>query len=72
MEEEEEEIVRNINKITCNTQFQSPVAMNVQKKDTNLSLEIRLASGVLAEMFENFKGCTTQSTISNSAHSDSD
>ena len=30
MQEEEEEIERNINKITCNTSFQSPVAMNVQ------------------------------------------
>ena len=45
--------------------------MNAQKKDANLSLERRLASGVLAEMVENFKGCTIQSTISDSAHSDS-
>ena len=30
MEEEEEEIERNINNITCNNSFQSPVAMNVQ------------------------------------------
>ena len=46
--------------------------MNVQKKDANLSLEKRLASGILEEMVENFKGCTIQSTISDSAHSDSD
>ena len=32
-----------------------------KKKDANLSLERRLASGVLAEMVENFKGCTIQS-----------
>ena len=30
------------------------------------------ASGAMAEMVENFKGCTIQSTISNSAHRNSD
>ena len=45
--------------------------MNVQKKDIIFSLQKRLASGVLAEIFGNFKGCTVQSTIRNSAHSDS-
>ena len=30
------------------------------------------ASGAMAEMVENFKGCTIQSTISNSAHINSD
>ena len=61
MEEEEEEIERNINNITCDTSFESPVTMNVQKKDANWSLERRLAAGVLAEMVENFKGCSIQS-----------
>ena len=46
--------------------------MNVQNKDANMSLERRLASCVLSEMIESFKGCTIQSTISDSAHSDSD
>ena len=40
--------------------MQYPVATNVQKKDANLSLERRLASDVLAEMVEIFKGCTIQ------------
>ena len=71
MEEEEEEIKRNINNITCNTSFQSPIAMNVQKIDANLSLERRLALGVLSEMVEIFRWWTIQSTISDSAHSDS-
>ena len=35
--------------------------MNVQKKDANFLLERRLASGVLSEIVENFKGCTIQS-----------
>ena len=48
MDDEEEEIERNINNIICSTSFQSPFAMNVQKKYANLSLERRLASGVLA------------------------
>ena len=47
MEQEEEEIERNINNITCNTPFQSPVNKNVQKKDENWSLERLLAAGVL-------------------------
>ena len=45
MEHEEEEIKRNINNITFNTSFQSPVTMNVQKKYANRSLERRLAAG---------------------------
>ena len=46
--------------------------MNVQKKDANWSLERQLASGILTGRVENFEGCTILSTISNSAHSDSD
>ena len=37
MEEEEEEIERNINNITCDTSFEYPVTMNVQKKGANCS-----------------------------------
>ena len=40
MEEEEEEIERNINNITCDTSFQSIVAMDVHKNDTIFPLEI--------------------------------
>ena len=39
MDEKEEEMERNINNITCNTSFQSPVTKSVQKKDANWSLE---------------------------------
>ena len=35
MEQQEEEIERNINNITCDTSFQYPVTKNVQKKDAN-------------------------------------
>ena len=62
-QEEEEDSKRNINNITCDTSFKSPVTMNVKKKDAKFSLERRLASGVLAEIVENFKGCTIQSTF---------
>ena len=55
MEEEEEEVKHNINNITCDTSFQSPITMNIQKKYVNTSLERRLASGVLEEMVETFK-----------------
>ena len=61
MKQQEEEIERNINNIACDASFESPVIMNVQNKDANWSLERRLASGVLAEMVENFKGFTIQS-----------
>ena len=61
MDEEEEEMERNINNITCDTPFQSPVTKTVHKKDANWSLERRLAAGVLAEIVENFKECSIQS-----------
>ena len=61
MDEEEEDIERNINNVTCDTQFQSTVTNSIQKKDANWPLERRLAAGVLAEMAENFKGCSIQS-----------
>ena len=35
--------------------------MNVQNKYANLSLERRLAAGILEEMVKEFKGCTIQS-----------
>ena len=61
MDEEEEEMERNINNITCDTIFQSPVTKTVKKKDANWPLERRLAAGVPEEMVENFKGYTIQS-----------
>ena len=61
MDEEEKEMERNINNITCDSSFQSPVTKSVQKKDASWSLEIRLAAVILAEMVENFKGCSIQS-----------
>ena len=61
MDEEEEEMERNINNITCDTTFQSPGTKSVKKKDASWSLERRLAAGVLAEMVENSKGCSIQS-----------
>ena len=48
MKEEEEEIESKINNITMDASFQTPVAMNEKQKDANMSLEIRLASGILA------------------------
>ena len=62
----EEKIESNVNKIKTDTSFQSPVAMNALNKDANMSLERRLASGILSETIKNFKGCTIQSTINNS------
>ena len=50
MEQEKKGIERNINNITCDTPFESPVTVNVKKKDANWSLERRIAAGVVEEM----------------------
>ena len=50
MEQEEEEIERNINNIACKISFESPVTMNK-----------RLAVGILSEMVKYFRRCTIQS-----------
>ena len=72
MEEEEEDYESNVNNVTIDTSFQSPVAINAQNKYTNMPYERRLASGILAKTIKEFKGCTIQSTISDSAQYDSD
>ena len=72
MQEEEEEIESHINNIIMNTSFQSPITISAQKKDAHMSLERRLASGVLAEMIKIFKECTIQSTINDSGYYESD
>ena len=55
MNEEVEEMERNINNMTCYTPFRSPGTKSVQEKDASWSLERRLSAGVLAVMVENFK-----------------
>ena len=52
--------------------IQSPVTINAQNKDANVIYERKIASGILAETIKEFKGCTIQSKISDSAHYDSD
>ena len=66
MQEEEEEIEIHINNIKMDTSCQSQVATDTQKKDANMTLERRLASGVLAETIKIFKGYNIQSTINDS------
>ena len=61
MEQQEEEIERNIYNITRDTSFQSAHTKNVQKKYANWSLERRLAAGVLDKMVKEFNECTIQS-----------
>ena len=61
MEQQQEEIERNNNYITWNTSFESPITINVQKKDAHWSLERWLAADVLEEMIKELKGCTIQS-----------
>ena len=58
MDEEEEDTERNINNVTRDTPFQSPVTNSVQKKDASWSLERGLDTGVLAKIVEHFKVCS--------------
>ena len=69
MEDEDKDAERNVNNVAKDTLFQSPVTINAQKKDTNMTYKKRISSGILAETIEEFKGCTIRSTISDSAHS---
>ena len=48
IDEEEEDAKINFNNVTTDTSFKCPVAINAQKKDTNVSYERRLASVILA------------------------
>ena len=52
--------------------FQSPVTINTQRKYANMKNERRIASDIHAETMKEFKGFTIQSTISDSAHSNSE
>ena len=49
MEDEEKYAERNVNNVTTDTLFQSPVTINAQKKDANVTYERRFAVGILAE-----------------------
>ena len=40
---------RNVNNVNTDTLFQSPVTVNAQKKDANVTYERRIASRILAE-----------------------
>ena len=60
MEDGEKYAKHNVNNVTMDTLFQSPVTINAQKKDANVTYERQIASGILAEMIKVFKGCTIQ------------
>ena len=49
MEDKEKDAYRNVNNITMDTMFQSPVTINAQKKDANVKYERQIASDILAE-----------------------
>ena len=71
-EEKEKHYKLNVNNVTMDTLFQSPITINAQKKYANVTNEIRIAADIHAETIKEFKGFYIQSTISNSAHSDSE
>ena len=71
IEEEEKYAKSNVNNVTTDTLFSSSVTINAQNKDANVTNERRISSDIHAETIKEFKVCTIQSTISNSAYSDS-
>ena len=60
--DEEEDIERNINNVTCDTPFQYPITKSVQNKDASWSLERQLAAGILEEMVEISKDVESNQT----------
>ena len=71
-EEEEKDAKCNVNNITMDTFVSSPVTINAHRKDANVSNERLIVSDIHAEIIQEFKGFTIQSTISDSVHSDSE
>ena len=49
MEDEEKYVEPNVNKVTTDTLFQSPVTINAQNKDANLTNERRISADIHAE-----------------------
>ena len=49
MEEEEDDAKNNVNNVTKDTSFQSPVSVSAQNKYANITYERRMESGILAE-----------------------
>ena len=54
------------------TFFQSPVTIKTKSKDANVTNERRIAAEIHAETIREFNGFSIQSTISDSAHSNSE
>ena len=48
-EKQEEDAKRNVNNVTMDTFFQSPVTINTQRKDANMTNERRIALDIHAE-----------------------
>ena len=47
MEDEENDAKSNVNNVTTDTLFQSPITINAQNKDANVTYDRLLALGVL-------------------------
>ena len=52
MEQEEKDDKRNVNNVTTDTLFQTPVTINAQNKNANVTNERRIALRILAEMIK--------------------
>ena len=71
-EEEEKDAECNVDNVTMDTLFQSPISINAQKKDANMTNERRIAADIHAETMKEFKGFSIQSTISDYSRSNSE
>ena len=72
-EEEERCAERNANNVTMDTLFnKSPIKINTQRKNANMTNERQISSNILAETIKEFNGLMIQSTINDSAYYDSE
>ena len=72
MEDEEKDYKRNVNNITTDNLFQSPLTINAQNLDANVTNERPIDVEIHAETINESKGLSIQSTISDSAHYNSE
>ena len=68
-EQEDKYAKPNVNNVTMDNFFQSPVTINTQRKDAHNTNERQIDAYIHADTMKEFKGFTIQSTISDSAHS---
>ena len=68
MKDEEIYAKRNFKNVITDTLFQSPVTVNAQNKYDNVTYDMKIALGILAEIIKEFKGCSIKLIINYSVY----